>query len=200
MVIGIIIAVCAVALFLGWLYKFIKKHSDPATAKPKKPKEKKQKKEDQPLFNQSKYKINQSYMIRKELLFWKYLNTILPREYIAVPKVAVNDLLEVEGDKSTYDRIASKTIDFVIFIEKTMYPALVIDIYDKTYNDLKLQEQDPYITEVLTKMKLNFVEILVSSDFDREQTKEYIYSKLGLNNKGEKPEEKKQSTMVVDKL
>ena len=140
------------------------------------------------------------YMARKELLFWKYLNTILPREYIVVPKVAVNDLIEVEGDKSTYDRIASKTIDYVIFIEKTMYPALILDIYDKTYNDLKLEEQDPYITEVLTKMNLKVVEILVSSDFDREQTKEYIYSKLGLNNKGERPEEKKENTVKVDKL
>ena len=139
-------------------------------------------------------------MARKELLFWKYLNTILPREYIVVPKVAVNDLIEVEGDKSTYDRIASKTIDYVIFIEKTMYPALILDIYDKTYNDLKLEEQDPYITEVLTKMNLKVVEILVSSDFDREQTKEYIYSKLGLNNKGERPEEKKENTVKVDKL
>ena len=192
MVVVIIIGVCLVALFLGWLYKFIKKHS--SSSKPKKAKTIKIKKEDQPIFNQSKYKVNQTYMIRKELLFWKYLNTILPREYIVVPKVAVNDLIEVEGDKSTYERISSKTIDYVIFIEKTMYPALVLDIYDKTYNDLKLQEQDPYVTEVLTRMNLNFVEILVSSDFDREKTKELIFEKLGI--KTQNQEEK----MVVDKL
>ena len=198
MVIGIIIGICLVALFFYWLYKFIQKHSK-SSSKPPKEKVKRLKKEQQPVFNQSRYKVSQTYMIRKELLFWKYLNTILPREYIVVPKVAVNDLIEVEGDKSTYERISSKTIDYVIFNEKTMYPALVLDIYDKTYNDLKLEEQDPYITEVLKKMNLNFVEILVSTDFDREKTKELIFEKLGIKVQNDK-QENNQEKQVVDKL
>ena len=198
MVIGIVLGLCIVALLAGWLYTFVKKHIKNGPPKEKKVKVKTFKKEKvQPSFMQSTYKINNNFMLRKEVLFWKYLNTILPKEYIVVPKVEVGNLVEVEGDKTLLNRIATKTIDYVIFNEKTMYPVLILDIYDKTYNDLKLEEQDPYITEVINKLGLKYLEILVSSDFDRDKTRNLILEKLGTISNEAKANEHK---MIVDKL
>ncbi len=194
----IILGVCLGVLFLGWLYTFIKKHKKDGPPKDKKVKVKRLKQgKEQPAFMQSTYKVNNVFMQRKEVLFWKYLNTILPKEYIVVPKVEVGNLVEVEGDKSVYNRIATKTMDYVIFNEKTMYPALILDIYDKTYNDLRLEEQDPYVTEIINKLGIKMMEILVSSDFDRDKTKNLILEKLGAISAERK---EKESTIVVDKL
>ena len=201
MTIIIILGVCLTLILIGWLYGFIKKHFG-KNAPPKVKKEKVKKvaqEKSKPAFMHTTYKVSSTFMLRKELLFWKYLNTFLPKEYIVVPKVEIGNLIDVEGDKSTYNRIAQKTIDYVIFNEKTMYPALILDIYDKTYNDLRLEEQDPYITEIINKMGLKFVEILVSSDFDRDKTRELILTKLGLV-KQEEEEKNNENKMKVDKL
>lgn len=176
MTIIIIIAICILLLIVFWLYKKLKNR--PKTNK--KPKEKKPKLA-QTTFKNVNLTVNENYMVRKQVLFWKFLNLILPKEYIVVPKVALSDLLTPDGDKKIFNLIIDKTLDYVIFNEKTMYPALVIDIYDKLSGQANLSEQDPFLVNILNNLNLKVLHILVSANFDRENAKKEIYQALNIN-------------------
>lgn len=165
-------------MFVFWLVGFIKKQK----AKPHKahtPKQKKPKKSKKQVVTNSHLQVCQTYMVKKEILFWKFLNLILPKEYIAVPKVALCNLLMPDGDKTTFNQVSNKCLDFVIFNATTMYPALVIDIYDNLLNT-KLDEFDPLLTEVLNNLNLKVVHIFLATDFNTENAKKDIYSALSI--------------------
>ncbi len=180
MVIGIIISCAVLLLAAFYTVKFVQKQR----SKPRKPKKEKQKKSEiatkETVVKNVHLIVKSPYMMRKEVLFWKYLNTILPKQYIVVPKVSLVDLLIPDGDKSIFRLIADKTLDYVIFKEQNMSVALVLDIYDKSYGDEMLDEQDPFLREILGKLNISVESILVANDFDREQCKEQIYKALGL--------------------
>ena len=119
-------------------------------------------------------------MYRKELLFWKYLNSILPRTYIALPKVALVSIINPDGDKNLYNEVFDRTLDIVIFDEQQMRPVLAIDIYDNTYNDDKIEISDPKLFAVISKLGLKLQTILLKLDFDREEVKKQIYKQLNI--------------------
>lgn len=180
MVVGIIIGCALILLGAFYVVKFINKEK----GKPHKPKKEKVKKskiaKDETVVKNVHLTVKSPYMLRKEVLFWKYLNLILPKQYIVVPKVSLVDLFIPDGDKSIFRLIADKTLDYVIFNEQNMNIALVLDIYDKSYGDEKLDEQDPFLLEILAKLNIKVASIFVSNDFDREKCKNQIYSALGL--------------------
>lgn len=188
-----IVVACAL-LLLGafYTYKFIKKEK----SKPHKPKKEKVRKSKiapkEAVVKNVHLRVKSPYMLRKEVLFWKYLNLILPKQYVVVPKVSLVDLFIPDGDKSIFRLIADKTLDYVIFHEANMTVALVLDIYDKSYGDEQLDEQDPFLLDILAKLNIKVTSIFVSNDFDRESCKKQIYSALGLYVEAEAKEKEKK--------
>ncbi len=181
MTIIIIVGICLFLMLFGWLVKFIQQKKKTSIPKVKKVKEKKVKhKKQETTVKNVHLTLQESFMIRKELLFWKYLNSILPRRFVVVPKVALNTLVVPDGDKTIFNLIADKSLDFVVFNEQNMRPILVIDIYDKSFNDENLEEQDPFLVEILGKLNLKVLHILVANDFDREETKKTIFKTLNI--------------------
>lgn len=181
----IIIIVAAVFCVIGFLYWFFKEKLG-ISLKSTKPKKQKKQKQKQPE-KKSLYEIKQfnlvltdKFMYRKELLFWKYLNSILPRTFIVVPKVAIPALVNPDGDKNLYNDVVDKTLDMVIFDEQNMRPLLAIDIYDNSYNDDRMDEQDPKLYAIVTKLGLQVVHVLMKVDFDKEEIKRQIYQKLNI--------------------
>ena len=182
MIIIIIISVCIVVLLLGFLYKYYKKFKDNQLPKLKEKKVKKTKKKSKIVTVKNvNLTLVENFMVRKEVLFWKYLNSILPRNFLAIPRVALNSLVLPDGDKTIYNLVVDKTLDFVIFEEKDMHPVLVIDIYDKSYNDEKLDEQDPYLIDILKKLEIKVLQILVSNNFNKDEAKQQIFKELNIS-------------------
>lgn len=174
-----LIAVILMAIYLG--YKLYKK-TVKSNLKIKKVKVKKQKiKAELDLgVKDVNLAIIDKFMFRRDVIFWKYLNMILPKTRIACPKVCFAAILTPTGDKNTYNYLLDKFADFVIFDEQTMRPVLVIDLYDKTYIDDRLIDIHPLVHEVLKQIKLPLLEVHMSNDFDREQVKNKIFEALGI--------------------
>ena len=133
--------------------------------------------------------ITEKYMFQIELKILSVLNQSLSAEYIALPKVCLGSLLAPKGSKVVYNILADKVVDFVIFEKSTMKPVLVVDIYDNTFNDEALSEQDPNLTKILTDLKLPIVAFLVKGNVNMEEFKNLINSKLPQK---EKKDEEKQ--------
>lgn len=179
MLIIVLISVCLILLLIAFIYKYFKKMKENHIPKLKEKKVKK-KKDKVVTVKNINLKLTQNFMIRKEVLFWKYLNSILPKGYLAIPRVALNSLVLPDGDKTIYNLVVDKTLDFVIFEEREMNPVLVIDIYDKTFNDEKLDEQDPLLIDILNKLGVKVLQIFVSSNFNKDDTKNLIFKNLNI--------------------
>ena len=176
------VIVCLVIMFVGWIFKKYKAYKEEYKAnnlvRPKFKFARKKKEKKTIEVKNIQLTLIEPFMQRKELLFWKYLNTILPTGYIAVPKVGLNTLVLPDGNKTVFNQIADKCLDFVVFTEGNMQPKLIIDVYDKSYLDRSIVEQEPFLLDVLNKLGVQVIEILVAENFDREEAKKKIYQQL----------------------
>ncbi|MBQ3495046.1 MAG: DUF2726 domain-containing protein [Clostridia bacterium] len=174
-VIAVLLGLCFV-VFCYWLWS--KK-----TKKAKKEKTKKQKKvkeQPKPQIKKLNMSLVDKFMYRKELLFWKYLVSILPKSYVCLPKVSLISIVSPDGDKNLYNEVIDRTLDIVIFDENTMHPVLTIDVYDNSYEDERIDERDPKLALILEKLELKVVYILMKLDFDREAAKRQIFEALNI--------------------
>lgn len=181
----LIIIICVLVLVCAWqLYKFIKKHfkKNPKTKLQRKDKQKENllKRKDISL------EVISSYIPRRDLLFWKFLNTILPKEFVACTKVAINGIVNPVGNKNTYNHLVGKFVDFVIFDESSMRPLLIIDIYDNSYSDDKMDNVDPITYEILQKLQFQILQLEIKPNFDRDDAKKQIFAKLHIYTNEEK--------------
>ena len=181
----IVIIVAAVICVISFLYWLFKKKLGVAIKLPKIKKEKKPKQkqpERKSLYEIKNFNLvlTDKFMYRKELLLWKYLNSILPRTFIVVPKVAIPALVNPDGDKNLYNDVIDKTIDLVVFDEQNMRPLLAIDIFDNTYGDERMDEQDPKLYAIITKLGLKIIHVHMKIDFNKEEIKRQVYKELNV--------------------
>ena len=125
--------------------------------------------------------VVEKFMCRKEVEFYYFLNSILPKDKIAFPKVGVDNLLFPTTNKVAYNNLMSKYVDFVVFDEQTMKPLLVIDVYDDSYNDEILDEQEPFVKKVLKEVKLPIISIKIKGKYDAEEVKNKILEIINPN-------------------
>lgn len=123
--------------------------------------------------------VVESYMSKTELKMLSILNHILPKDFIALPKVGLGHLLEARGQKNLYEKVSAFYVDFVIFDKKEMKPALLVDIFDNSFVDDELLEHEPSLKIIFDKLSLNFVSIYVKN-LSVENVKKAVFEKLGI--------------------
>ena len=190
----IIILIVAVILILLISFYFFKKYKiskQKGKDKPKKiekikvKKEKKikQKPEDMIDLKGSYVDIADKFLFRKEFKLLIIVNRILPKGYVAFPKVGVDLILVPLGNKTLYDSIQNQYIDLVVFEEDTMKPKVAIDLYDGTIGDEQLDVENPTVVKALKVAELPLISFRVKTDYTTEEIKDPIYEALGINDK-----------------
>ena len=113
---------------------------------------------------------------------------MLPKGYVAFPKVGIDTILEPVGRKDLFNKIADKYLDIVIFDEYTMKPKVAIDIFDGSIGDEQLDVNSPDVIKALQIAELPLISIKVKTDYTQDEIKNPIYEALGLtvNNEDEK--------------
>ncbi len=148
--------------------------------KQKKERIKKTEKHKKHLDNAGTVAIVDRYMYTREVNVLIALNKVLPKEFIALPKVGVANLVVPEGTRNLFNEIKEYFVDFVIFDEKTMKPVLVVDVYDNSFDDELLRHRHPDLIEVFEDLKLKLIEIVVRGDIDLAALKTKLFEQLGL--------------------
>lgn len=127
--------------------------------------------------------VKEKYMYRQEVKMLRILNEILSANYITLPKVSLGALLLPYGSKVVYNRLSNMVVDFVVFEEATMKPLLIVDIFDNSFNDESLLEQEPILTEILESIKLPCCSYQLKGEVNKEELKNLIYKELNLDEK-----------------
>ena len=112
--------------------------------------------------------VKEKFMFQIELKVLSLLNKACESNFIALPKVNLGSLLSPNGSKLAYNAVADKVVDFVIFEKSTMKAVLIVDVYDNSFNDEALSEQDPSVTKLLSDLKLPIHAVLIKRAFDEQ--------------------------------
>ena len=130
------------------------------------------------------------FLYRKELKVLVLISKILPKGYIAFPKIGVDTVLEPVGGEDLFNLVKNKYLDIVIFDEVTMQPKVAIDVYDGSFGDEQLDIVSPYLINALSLADLPLVSIKVKTSYTQEELQKPIYEALGINDEGEQDKDR----------
>lgn len=123
------------------------------------------------------------FLFRKEFKLFILINRILPKGYIAFPKVSVGLILVPVGNKVLFDLIRDKYVDIVIFDEATMKPKVAVDLYDGSIGDEQLDVESPNVVNAFKIAELPLVSFRVKTEYTTNEIKDPIFKALGIDDK-----------------
>lgn len=118
------------------------------------------------------------FLYRKEVKIFILISKVLPKGYIAFPKISLGTILEPIGSPALFNSVKDKTVDFVIFDQETMKPKAVVDVYDGSIGDEQLDMLDERLVIALKSAQLPVVSFKVKTDYDIDEIKKPIYEAL----------------------
>lgn len=96
-------------------------------------------------------------MTAAEQNFFRQLQQEYGEKYFIFPQINLDKLLEVQGNQNNYrarNRIAQKSVDFVLADKETLSTQLVIELDDWTHKLKKRQDRDEFVEKLLEKYDL----------------------------------------------
>ena len=122
--------------------------------------------------------LNKCYITAEEMKILEYVHKALPKDFIAFPRVGVNQIVSPTKNLVAYNSILSKYLDICVFYRKTMEPLLVIDL--QWANEIKQQFKvmDNNVVAVLNAVKLKVVPIKVEPAYDIAELRKKLLSAL----------------------
>lgn len=125
--------------------------------------------------------VKEKYMFRQEVKMLRILNEVLPAKYLTLPKVGLANLLEPRGTKNLYNKLSTTFVDFVVFEETTMTPVLVVDIFDNSFGDEALLEQEPILNDIFKKINLPCLAYQLKGEINKEEVKKLVFKQLQID-------------------
>ena len=127
-------------------------------------------------------KINTKGMLKKhtpllwpkELEFYEMIKSVLPKDFIIVPKLGVDEIVKPNGNLLLFNAVKTEHVDFCIVRASNMEPLVVLDTFYAGISDSTLKELSKPVKKALESVNIPVVkyEILdVPYDKDAVLTK-----------------------------
>lgn len=142
--------------------------------------EQRRNREDEKNFEGASMDIEGKFLYSKEMKILSLINHILPKGYVAFPKVLIGLILTPVGNRNLYDSVKNNYLDLVIFEESTMQPKIAIDLFDGSLGDEQLNFEHPNVIKALKLAELPILEIKVKITYTEEEIKTPIFKLLGI--------------------
>ena len=122
-------------------------------------------------------RVNARFMQQTEIDFMNALLKVLPHTCVVMAKVplkylAVPSVGNVEGETM------KKTVDFCIFNQSDMYPLIIIDLIDSTFEKRGIDKYTQDVKQILNKIGLPVVNINTEKEYDKEKIRQAIFDAL----------------------
>ncbi len=110
--------------------------------------------------------LKKEFASEEEMKLLEYIHKALPKDFIAFPRVGVDQIVSPTKNLVAYNSIMSKYVDICIFLRKTMEPVLVIDILWDNQAKQQFVDMDMNVVDVLKAVKLKVVKVKVEPAYD----------------------------------
>ena len=122
------------------------------------------------------YKAKRYVITLNELNFYTILIDIVKEmDMILFSQVALYNIIETKGNNQTaFNKIRSKTIDFVIVDKNNCRIKLCIELDDYTHKKQNRIERDKFINQLFNDLNINLIRFKVSNYYNKEALKKRI--------------------------
>lgn len=127
--------------------------------------------------------LKKPYLLtRKERELFSILNDCVPNTYYVFPQIHIASIIEVKKYEKEWQRyfnkIISKSIDFVIFDKENISPILAIELDDNTHMYEKRIIRDEFVNNLFEEVQIKLYRIKTSSLDNRDALKKEIIQLL----------------------
>ena len=110
--------------------------------------------------------LKKRYLKPEEVSFLKCLSKVLPAEFVAYPKVGVDNLVQPKNDKVLYNTILSQYIDVCVFLRTTMEPVLAIDLFSPSPVEQQMKKLHPNVIKAMQTVKIPLIQFQVAEEYN----------------------------------
>ena len=110
--------------------------------------------------------IKKCYLKSEEVSFLKSLSKVLPAEFVAYPKVGVDNLVQPKNDKVLYNTILSQYIDVCVFLRTTMEPVLAIDLFSPSPVEQQMKKLHPNVIKAMQAVKIPLIQFQIAEEYN----------------------------------
>lgn len=122
-------------------------------------------------------RVNSRFMQQTEIDFMNALLKVLPHTCVVMARVPLK-YLAVPSVGNVDGETMKKTVDFCIFNQSDMYPLIVVDLIDSTFEKRGIDKYSQDVKQVLKKIGLPIVNINTEKEYDRDKIKQAIVDAL----------------------
>lgn len=90
----------------------------------------------------------------KELEFYEMFKSILPKQYMIIPKMGVDEIVKPNGNLLLFNAIKTEHVDFCIVKVSNMEPVVVLDTYYPSISDSTIQELPVAVKKALESVNI----------------------------------------------
>lgn len=108
------------------------------------------------------YRVRDDFLSPAEQSFYQVVKGMMGEHFTICPKVGLADLFFVirpNENKSAYNHINRKHVDFVICAAKTMKPVFAIELDDASHSQEKRIARDEFVDQVFAAAKLPLIHV-----------------------------------------
>ncbi len=118
------------------------------------------------------------YMIKEEIEFLKSINNVLPAEFVAFPRVGVDNLVKPKNDKVLYNTILSQYIDVCVFLKSNMEPILAVDLFSSNPATQAARELHPNVAKALKTVKIPMIKYQLAGQYDLVELRVKVFDAM----------------------
>ncbi len=118
------------------------------------------------------YRLRDDFLSPAEKSFYQVIKGMIGNYLTICPKVALSDLFFVtrpNENKSAYNRINRKHVDFVICDPQTMTPQFAIELDDSSHDRADRMERDAFVDSVFEAAQLPLLHIPVHLNYSTNE-------------------------------
>lgn len=105
----------------------------------------------------------------KELEFYEMFCSVIPQDFIVIPKMGVDEIVKPNGNLFLYKEIKAKHVDFCVVKISNMEPIAVLDTYYPGITDSTMQELDPAVKKALESVDIPVVKYeILDTPYDKD--------------------------------
>jgi hypothetical protein len=128
------------------------------------------------------YRLRDDFLSPAEKSFYQVLKNVLGDDLAICSKVSLGDIFFVarpNENKSAYNRINRKHVDFLVCDPKTMVPCLGIELDDSSHQRQDRVERDAFVEAVFAAANLPLLHVPVRMGYNTTEISALVKQKIG---------------------
>ena len=106
----------------------------------------------------------------KEVEFYEMFRSVLPKEFMIVPKIGVDEIVKPNGNLVLFNAIKNEHVDFCVIKISNMEPVVVLDTYYPSICDSTMQEIPMPVQKALEEVNIPVIKYeILDVPYDKDQ-------------------------------